>query len=379
MPKSLWYCNNRLDNEYPYHIPQRKQITSLQAREQSLLRRLSGKEDPLSSAQPLDQAQNREGLSERQRLIQTGQITPFDTQPDSNHTASSQHQSSIESLTQHEQSSASTPSHTSLVTVTHGNRLDNVTIDSLVGPSNSDSTPTWGVKKKHPSPTIQLSNESFDGLFSQPPPSKTVNKSEAKSGKSRKGKDKAKSSHSKRASPPSNNIQSTRCHSPNGSSSLSSASSLHNTSATPTANGESSMDEHSTHHTPRFSDVGGQFSGNHDDSQTSINDHTPLNGEGVAEEWLPSIEELENFDSEESYESEYYTDDELGGAIPQRKKMQVLRPLSSDDLGSEDDDHVTSRKRKKGRGRSKKYSRDSMDQKKHLDDGDEQLYRMRVR
>ncbi len=104
---------------------------------------------------------------------------------------------------------------------------------------------------------------------------------------------------------------------------------------------------------------------------------TPFSLEDM-EEWMPTIQELENFDSEESAESEYFTDDELGGGRPKPKRL--LRALSSDDMDS-GDEGISSRKRKKGRGsgRGKRACADSADQRKHLDDGDEQLYKMRIR
>ncbi len=104
------------------------------------------------------------------------------------------------------------------------------------------------------------------------------------------------------------------------------------------------------------------------------NEATPFSREDM-EEWMPTIQELENFDSEESAESEYYTDDELGGGPPKRKRR--LRALSSDDMDSGDDG--TKRKKGRGSGRGKRACTDSADQRKHLDDGDEQLYKMRIR
>ncbi len=112
-------------------------------------------------------------------------------------------------------------------------------------------------------------------------------------------------------------------------------------------------------------------------AQAANSDHTFLDGQNM-EDWMPTIEELEKFDSEESYESDYFTDDELGtgGGVskPKPKRKRTLRPLSSDDLDSGDD-----KKRKRGQGsrRGKRYCREQ--QRNHLDDGDEQLYKMRIR
>ncbi|XP_064406502.1 DNA excision repair protein ERCC-6-like isoform X2 [Halichondria panicea] len=305
----------------------RKQISSLQAREQTFLRKLSGKEDPLSSIDVVSTlGQTTEAISsERQRLIETGQITPFDTLTSSSLQPS---QSTISSI---DNSPTIQPSTTT------NSRLDAITPDSLTGPSSSNTT-TWGVKPQRISPTLQLSTASFDGLFSQSTPS--ANTAKKATGKSRNGKNKAK---------PSPSLDS------RSSSSVSIAS------------GAS---------TPIPADLpGGSYMVNTSSTvptQTG-NEATPFSREDM-EEWMPTIQELENFDSEESAESEYYTDDELGGGPPKRKRR--LRALSSDDMDSGDDG--TKRKKGRGSGRGKRACTDSADQRKHLDDGDEQLYKMRI-
>ena len=85
------------------------------------------------------------------------------------------------------------------------------------------------------------------------------------------------------------------------------------------------------------------------------------------DEWMPDASELAQFESEtwSSSDSEYLTDDEMGSP---RKKRKRLRDLSSDE---EDklDCHVT----------SKRYSRKRKKKNKHyLDDGDDEMFRLRM-
>lgn len=345
-----------------------------------------------------------DGLSERQRLIQTGQITPFDTAHPQlpAHSSNLTTTETISTLSPHPSpltTSSTLPSdhllngNSSLLSSTSnkshsqsdshlGGRYDNLTLSSLVGPSASDSTTTWGVKRKRPSPTLQLSNDSFDGLFSDPSPvtpPKTKQKRNSKR-TSHKGKKKAQNDSTTNSptvslvdesSPPSHPIVS--CDTPQTTSNFNSE----------TLGGDTST-ANSSHDNAHLNGSSSQASLGDTVLITEDQSFLPnsLNGEDEdmnADEWVPSIEEFENFDSEESYESEYYTDDELGGR--RSKKKLILRPLSSDDLESDDEDHVTCRKRKKGHGnkKRKKFCRVTMKQRKHLDDGDEELYRMRIR
>ena len=92
-------------------------------------------------------------------------------------------------------------------------------------------------------------------------------------------------------------------------------------------------------------------------------------------EWVPS----EGEEEEESGESEYFTDEDLGGegvdGVRRRKgrcgRKRKLRELSSDD--ESEDDLMSYRRRCKRRMAS------AVRLGKHQDDGDEELYRMRIR
>lgn len=91
-------------------------------------------------------------------------------------------------------------------------------------------------------------------------------------------------------------------------------------------------------------------------------------------DWVPSEGE-----GEESGESEYFTDEELGGEgvggvrreRGRRGKKRKLRELSSDD---ESEDELMSYRR-----RYKRRMTSAVRLGKHQDDGDEELYRMRIR
>lgn len=278
---------------------------------------MSGKEDSLSS--DLDPSSGVRSDTERQRLIQTGLITPFDKTPEATPTLTLPPDVTTPSTTDH---------HSSSIT---GSRLDSITPDSLVGPVNSDIT--WGVKQPRPSPTLQLSNDNFDGLFSDLSAS-TTKLAKKRSGKSSKGKDSMVTD------------QPHPSHSSNSSLLIPSIPANDHTTETDDVMISQAKAEP-------------DFLGNQD-----------------IEDWIPTIEELENFDSEDSYgASDYYTDEELGVSKPKRKR--ALRPLSSDDLESEDE--CSRPRKKKGcvSGRGKRYG--NKQESKHLDDGDEQLYRMRMR
>lgn len=92
-------------------------------------------------------------------------------------------------------------------------------------------------------------------------------------------------------------------------------------------------------------------------------------------EWVPS----EGEEEEESGESEYFTDEDLGGegvggvrrGRDRRGRKRKLRELSSD---SESEDDLMSYRR-----RCKRRIASAVRLGKHQDDGDEELYRMRIR
>ena len=84
--------------------------------------------------------------------------------------------------------------------------------------------------------------------------------------------------------------------------------------------------------------------------------------------WLPSLEDLLDdgeSSSQLSSESEYFTDEELGEV--KRKKKKRLRELSSDGLSDEDELQPKRKKRKR-----------RADHSRYHDDGDEELYRLRI-
>ena len=278
----------------------RKQLESLEVRERTLLKRITdgdesedgyggeegeGANGDVSFGLPLAMEGGR--VTDEQRLIQTGHLTPFGGQVQDTTGLQSSSSSSI--------GSSGTVSSNSLPSTS-------ATPNSLpVTPPSAKVTPT-----------IQLSNDSFDGLFSDA----VVTKPPKKKSTSKKSKSPEKKS---------------------------------DTNSPVEDQGAPSAQEMI--------------------AQSSNLEQGMENGEYDNEEWMPDEAELAMFESEmlSSSESEYLTDDEMGS--PQKKKKhRVLRELSSD----EDDiigDHVTS----KGRGRKRKGK-----QKHYQDDGDDELYRLRM-
>jgi hypothetical protein len=282
----------------------RKQLESLEVRERTVLKRITsgdsedaygggggegGKEGEgdggdVSFGLPLAMEGGR--VTDEQRLIQTGHLTPFGGQVQD---ASGQQ--------------SSTSSTSSLGTATSSNSLPSTSAT----PNSLPVTPSAKV-----TPTIQLSNDSFDGLFSDAVVTKPKKKSTKKSKSPEKNSD-TNSPVEDRGTPSAQEIV----------------------------------------------------------AQSSNLERSMENGEYDNEEWMPDEAELALFESEmlSSSESDYLTDDEMG--TPQKKKkrkQRVLRELSSD----EDDvigDHVTS----KGRGRKRRGK-----QKHYQDDGDDELYRLRM-
>lgn len=87
------------------------------------------------------------------------------------------------------------------------------------------------------------------------------------------------------------------------------------------------------------------------------------------EDWIPSLADLleSNSSRSSSIESEYFTDEELGGT--QKKRKRKLRALSSDDLSDEDE----------LRSAKKRRRRRTTQQTRYNDDGDKELYQQRLR
>lgn len=95
----------------------------------------------------------------------------------------------------------------------------------------------------------------------------------------------------------------------------------------------------------------------------------------AAEDWMPSLADFLESNSSSGSEGEgeeYFTDEDLGHIG--KKKKKKLRDLSSDDLSGIDEPKRKGkwRRRRKGRGTSRKKTACH-------DDGDEDLYRQRLR
>ena len=101
----------------------------------------------------------------------------------------------------------------------------------------------------------------------------------------------------------------------------------------------------------------------HEEETGAVSAESPLEDHGDTDVYHPVLE-----DSSDSDVSEYFTDEELGGAG--RRDGKKLRDLSSDDS---DMDLILANRRKK---RKRKVSERA---RRYHDDGDEELYRMRIR
>ena len=88
--------------------------------------------------------------------------------------------------------------------------------------------------------------------------------------------------------------------------------------------------------------------------------------------WMPNLSDLLESDDPSS-ESEYFTDEELGGV---KKKKKKLRELSSDDLS--DEDSLTGTTKRGQRKRIRKKKRKKAPSLKYNDDGDRELYQDRL-
>lgn len=292
----------------------RKQLESLEVRERTVLKRITSGESEdgygeegeegaggdMSFGLPLAMEGGR--VTEEQRLIQTGHLTPFggqvaqDTAGQSSSSSSSSFASSSETVNVEYPTSS---------------------ISSLPSTSATPNSLPVTLNSAKVIPTLQLSNDSFDGLFSDTVITKPKKKPTSKKSKSpeKKGDNETTNSNDDQEALSAQEV------------------------IAPSSKLEWGME----------------------------------NGEYDNEEWMPDEAELAMFESEmlsSSSESEYLTDDEMGTPQKMKKrKHRVLRELSSD----EDDiigDHVAS----KGHGRKRKGK-----QKHYLDDGDDELYRLRIR
>lgn len=268
-------------------LTKKKQLESLEVRERSVLRRIThggGEEDnggeagqEMSFGLPLSMEGGR--MTEEQRLIQTGQLTPFGGHIDD----------------------ADIPSADSALS-----RLNDAPVDGEVCAATSSAAAN---KTSHPS--IQLSNDSFGGLFSDAVFVKPAKRQTPPTKQKEKKSDRA-------------------CEEDKGAAVCSAEMSA---------------------------------------QPSSLTEVVEENGES---EWKLSEAELAMFESDmlSSSESEedYVTDDEMGSPTKKKKKRKKLRELSSDEDDVEG--HVTSKKRgRKWKTKGKHY----------LDDGDDDLFRLRLR
>ena len=250
-------------------------------------------------------------LSEQQKLIQTGHLTPFGSRVDEGKSSSSE------------------------LEVTLSDDIASTTAGVEPGPSSGQSTltkldgPESQREMEKSAPSIQLCSDSFDGLFSDP-----LARLDRNGGAKRKGKSRA-TSESRSVS--------------------------------------SSLQDDLTSSSVSVSES---------KSSGDVLEASVKSEEFGYDGWMPSISDLEASDSEHfSTESEYYTDEELGGTTIKKKKIKQkkkLRDLSSDELEFDEGDKSRSSsrgKRRKGSGKKRKRCREL---KKFQDDGDEELFRLRI-
>ena len=232
----------------------RKQLESLEVRERSVLKKISCGED--SGEEPNEGTSNdmsfglplvMEGgtVTDQQKLIQTGQLTPFGGHVDD--------------------SAGNAESSLSVISGS-ADKSDVTASDSTT------SSPSFSGAVTKAAPTIRLSSDSFDGLFSDAVLTKPLKTSSCKT------REKTTNSHID-------------------------ASTASASEPTP--------------------------------SKENVADQVWENGELDTVEWMPDEAELAEFESEmlSSSDSEYLTDDELGS--PKKKKKKRLRELSSDEEDDE--------------------------------------------
>ena len=228
-------------------------------------------------------------ISDQQRLIRTGQLTPFGTTVEQVPSSSS--------LPIEEQKSGLSP-----VVNQQAAALSTSTEATAIQSESSSN-----VMPNEKEPRIKLSSSDFDGLFSNGP----IKKRQARIPKKKKR-----------------------------------------------ANLEENQDT-------------GQSSGvltllpNSSTSEPSME-----NTESDHDDWMPSLADFLASDQSSS-SSEYFTDEELGEV-----KRKRLRPLSSDDLSS--DEEVKSARKGKGKRRRKGKRKVTTRQRYNGDDGDEELYLQRL-
>ena len=252
--------------------------------------------------------------SEQQKLIQTGHMTPFGSNVGE----------TVEPLSQEEEGGTPANSGSS----------DSVGTGSPAVASSSehvrDRKKAEESRKQKQTVGIQLCSDTFDGLFSdQPllPKRRTPPRPDKGKGKGKgKGKEPAKGGGAQK------------------SSSL---------PAHPRAS-ESDTTLRDITRVPRSQE---------EEETGVVSVESPPLEDGDTDVYHPILE-----DSSDTDVSEYFTDEELGGAS--RGNGKKLRDLSSNDS---DEDLVIAHRRKKRKRKVNKSAR------QYHDDGDEELYRMRIR
>lgn len=282
--------------------------------------------------------------SEQQRLIQTGQITPFggrveEATLDEGTTDSLRQTSDLTSELAHPpteliSSCSSNSQETDSLSLSTSSFQSDRTCSSQTVDPNMHSKDVNSIVEEEEKGHLRLSFDSFDGLFAEvkPAPSPAPLKKKTSAGKSESsGKEKQRIKLA-----------------------IAEASGMQGEKMSVLGLQKKALEAGS-------------------ESWKSLGDGLGPDGG----EWVPS--EGEEEEEEESGESEYFTDEDLGGegvggvrrGRGRRGRKRKLRDLSSD---SESEDDLMSYRR-----RHKRRIASAVRLGKHQDDGDEELYRMRIR
>lgn len=321
---------------------QRQHLQQLKAREQQVLRKLSGEagEDEDGNKKgptPRDVAFGIPLGGDRDVLVQKGLITPFGS-------SVSGEASSVAPSTEGEHATPSFDGDTSVTSSLTPGRSNGVNeLAACHGPSSTAvgrlKTTSGEDESRSSTPgRLQLSSDSFDGLFSDLPllPRARKKGQEEDVGKGKgKGKGKAKAD-------PKALLEKTISSAAKGGGS----------------DGITSFSQGDVQETARLAD----------DSSFDSRDSSVRGASKCSDEYTPTPSDLEE---EVSGSSEYTTDEELGGVTfkgKRRRRKRRLRDLSGDE--NEDNlictDVPKRRRSLRHRGRFQ-------------DDGEEELYRMRIK
>ena len=290
--------------------------------------------------------------SEQQRLIQLGQLTPFGGRVDeenggNDETVQMMADSQVSSLHIPSSESGSVASAKSVLLPTGSEQSEQSNVQEGQGGSNKGQTSLG---------QIQLSSDSFDGLFSDLP---VVPRKKTSGVRSSKGKEKAGSATVRK-----------RSRTPDDRERLKTPDSHEVSQGTQQLAHDSGVERDSVE---CISSSPSMFGGSDFLPEFGRVSNGEREGSVCSDEYVPDRTDLE--EAEESGESEYYTDEELGevgggsGWGRRRKRRRRLRELSS---GESEDEMVEvnwSRRKRSSAARLRRYQ----------DDGDEELYRMRIR